>query len=152
MYAPHTVTLYTVTSLPDPDTLKETVTTNITVLEGVFLDAVKAENVRATGQQSADAATLYIPFGVKAVDGITGEAKPYMGWPQYWASVKEGETADAWTMSTGGNSFFVKGRVVVPDGTLDQIDMSHEGVYVITTVDAKDYGSQSMRHWEVGGR
>lgn len=149
MYAPHTVTLYTVTALPDPDTLKETVTTNITVLEGVFLDAVKAENVRATGQQSADGATLYIPFDIKAMDGVTGETKSYAGPKEYLTAE---DKSKLWTMTTDGSSFFVKGRVVIPDGTIEGISASYDDVYVITAVDARDYGCQSMRHWEVSGR
>lgn len=149
MYAPHMVTLYNVTTRTDPDTLKDTAVTNITVLEGVLLDAVKAENVRATGQQSADGATLYIPFDIKAMDGVTGETKSYAGPKEYLASE---DKSKIWTMTTDGSSFFVKGRIVIPDGTIEGISASYDDVYVITAVDAKDYGSQSMRHWEVSGR
>lgn len=149
MYAPHTVTLYTVKTVTDPTTLKETTETNITLLDGAFLDAVKAENVRSTGRNDADAAMLYIPFDIKAIDGITGSAKSYIGPNEYWIAK---DTTGLWTMSTGGNSFFVKGVVVRPELTLQQIYMAYDDVYVINTVDAKDYGSPSMRHWEVGGK
>ena len=60
------------------DKLNETTVNHITVLDGVLLIASKAANVRATGLEGADAVNLYIPFDVKAVDGVTGEERTYI--------------------------------------------------------------------------
>ena len=74
---PHMVTLYQTETFID-DKLNETTVNHITVLDGVLLIASKAANVRATGLEGADAVNLYIPFDVKAVDGVTGENKKYV--------------------------------------------------------------------------
>ena len=71
---PHTITLYIITE--DQVTFEQV--TNITVLEGVLLDAAKAANVRSSGMENADAVTVYIPFSVQAYDGQTAEIKRYV--------------------------------------------------------------------------
>lgn len=59
-----------------------------------------------------------------------------------------------WTLSTdgnGGTTFFIKGEVVEPDKTEQALEMLYDDVYKVTKVDMKDFGSQDMRHFEVGG-
>ena len=45
----------------------------------------------------------------------------------------------------------MKGEVVEPDKTEEQIEMLYDDVYKVTKVDMKDFGSSSMQHWQVGG-
>ena len=143
---PHTVTLYNVQTETDPATLQDVTTSYITILRGVFLDATKAVNVRQSGLEGADAVALYIPFSVDAVDGVTGKAKRYV-WPlEFWRAEDKREL---WTLSTGGNTFFVKGEAVEPDAGREAIELAHDGVYTVTRVACRDFGG--LRHWEVGG-
>ena len=147
MYTPHTVTLYNVATETDPETFDDVTVNHITVLRGVFLDANKGTNVVKSGLDSADAATLYIPFSVEAVDGITGEAKRYVGNMEFW---RTDDKAGLWTLGVGRNTFFVKGEVVEPDKNLEYIAMAYDNVYTISKVDTKDFGSPALRHFECG--
>lgn len=148
MYTPHTVTLYNISVEVDKNTFEEKTVHYITVLKGVFLDETKGVNVRASGLESADAATLYIPFSVNAVDGITGKPKRFVNPIEF---IEAENKSDFWTLSVGSNSFFIKGVAVEPDKSVSVIENTHDKVFNITKVDEKDYGSKSMRHWEVGG-
>lgn len=142
---PHTVTLYNVQTELDAD-FNERATNHITILRGVLLDASKAVNVRASGLEGADAVNLYIPFSVMAADGVSGRSKKYAGPLEFWRSEDKSEL---WTLSTGGDTFFVKGIAVEPDANAELIEMKYDGVYTVTKVDEKDFGS--LMHWEVGG-
>lgn len=149
MYAPHTVTIYNIVQEIDPTTLDEVEHVYITILRGVMLQASKGANVRESGLEGADAANLYIPFAVKAVDGKTGEAKTYTK-PQEFA--KAADRSGLWTLSyngNGGETVFVKGEFISDNMTVVQY---HDDCYKVTKVDAMDYGSADMRHWEVGGK
>ena len=150
MYAPHTVTIYNVTQEQDQD-FNDTQKRYITVIRGVMLQASKVANVRASGLEGADAVNLYIPFSSPAVDGVTGAVKRYVGPQEFWRAT---DKSKIWTLSTdgnGGTTFFVKGEVVEPYKTEEQIEMFYDDVYKVTKVDMKDFGSPSMQHWQVGG-
>lgn len=149
MYTPHTVTLYNVFHTVDESTFEESTETHITILEGVFLDQSKGVNVRESGLEGADAATLYIPFSVRANDGLTGNEKRFAEPMEF---VKAADKTGLWTLEPGRNTFFIKGIVVAPGETEMHTQLSHDGVFAVTKVDAKDYGSPSMQHWEVGGK
>lgn len=145
---PHTVTIYNIVQEIDPATLDEVEKVYTTILRGVMLQASKAVNVRESGLESADAVNLYIPFSVKAVDGMTGKAKTYAP-PQ--AFLAEADKSGLWTLSVNGNgglTFFVKGEFVTDK---EDVAMAQDGCYNVTKVDAMDYGSTDMQHWEVGG-
>lgn len=149
MYAPHTVTIYNVVQEIDPATLDEVEHVYITILRGVMLQASKGANVRESGLEGADAANLYIPFTVEAVDGKTGAAKAYAK-PQEFA--KAADRSGLWTLSyngNGGETVFVKGEFISDNMTVVQY---HDDCYKVTKVDAMDYGSADMRHWEAGGK
>lgn len=148
MYTPHTVTLYNVSMEINPETLEETTRNHITILEGVFLDESKGANVRESGLVGADAATLYIPFSVNAIDGLTGRKKRFVPWHEFIISEDKSEL---WTLDVGRNTYFVKGVVVDENTTVSILEMTTDGVHMVSKVDKKDYGSVSMRHWEVGG-
>lgn len=142
---PHTVTLYNVFIEEDKD-YNETFINHITILRGVLLDASKAVNVRSSGLEGADAVNLYIPFSVEAVDGVTGEPKRYTGPLEFW---QRADKSELWTLSDGGNTFFIKGEAVEPTATVELIEMKYDGVYNVTKIDEKDFGN--LKHWEVGG-
>lgn len=151
MYAPHTVTVYNVAQETDPETFRDVAKTYITVIRGVFLEASKASNVNKSGLTSADAVNLYIPFNSIAVDGLTGAEKRYVGAMEFWRAEDKGSL---WTISTdgnGGTTFFIKGEVIEPDMTEQQLEMAYDDVYKVTKVDRKDFGSRDMQHFEVGG-
>lgn len=147
---PHTVTVYNTSAGESPETGFQSNAVNyITILRGVLLDASKAVNVRTSGLEGADAVNLYIPFGVEAVDGVTGGPRRYVSPTEFWSA--EDKTG-LWTLSiNGGNTFFVKGEVVEPNKDMEYINSKHDGVYAVTKVDEKDFGSPNMKHWEVGG-
>ena len=114
-----------------------------------MLQASKGANVRESGLEGADAANLYIPFAVEAVDGKTGAAKTYAKPQEFF---KATDRSGLWTLSyngNGGDTVFVKGEFVSDDMTAVE---SHDDCYNVTKVDAMDYGSADMRHWEVGGK
>lgn len=145
---PHTVTIYNVVQEIDPTTLDEAEKIYTTILRGVMLQASKGVNVRESGLEGADAVNLYIPFAVEAVDGVTGKPKTYIG-PQSF--FKAADKSSLWTLSykgNGGVTCFVKGEFVSDDMT---VVLSHDDCYNVTKVDAMDYGSADMQHWEVGG-
>lgn len=147
MYAPHTVTLYNVINAVNPATFEDAEVAYITILRGVFFDAAKGANVRASGMESADSVDLFIPFSVTAVDGTSGEAKSYAD-PDAFIAAQD--KSALWTLTRSGDgveSFFVKGEVV----TTPTIARAVSESYAVTKVDMKDYGRTHMRHWEVGG-
>ena len=148
MYTPHTVTVYNVVTETDPITFDDVSTNHITILRGVFLDAVKGANVRQSGLEGADAVTLHIPFDVDARDAITGEPQQFVGAMDYWRAE---DKSGLWTLSADRKTFFCKGIVIEPDKTEEYINLMHDNVYTVTKVDEKDFGSPSMQHWEVGG-
>lgn len=148
MYTPHTVTLYNVSTETNPETFDDVTVNHITILRGVFLDANKGSNVIRSGLESADAATLHIPFSVEAVDGVTGEPKTYTGPMEFWRAA---DKSGLWTLSAGRDTFFVKGEAVEPDLSEQAISMKYDDVYTVSKVDKKDFGSPHMQHWEVGG-
>lgn len=150
---PHTVTVYNVTVETDKTSISSEATKHITVLRGVLLEAAKAVNVRKSGLEGADAVILYIPFGIPAVDGVTGEEKTYAPPVEFW---RADDKSKLWTLdisaersSIDGNTFFIKGEVVEPDLSVEDIEMMYDHVYDITKVDEMDYGD--LAHWEVGG-
>ena len=149
MYNPHTVTLYNVTVETDPQTFDDVSRNNITILNGVFLDASKAVNVNKSGLEGADAVNLYIPFNVSATDPTTGAEKTFVGPMEYWRAA---DKSGLWTLSTDRNTFFVKGVAVEADKSEEAINLLYDGVYTVTKVDTKDFGSAHMQHWEVGAK
>ena len=146
---PHTVTVYNM--MEDVTTGMDTY--NITILRGVFLDVSKAANVMKSGLASADAATLYIPMSIKAVNAKTGEEQKFVS-PKEYEQLED--VSGYWTLRESGDvssvvCFFVKGEVVENAG-YQSMDTRYDDVYDVSSVDTRDFGSKSMWHWEVGGR
>lgn len=149
MYTPHTVTIYNVSE--NPDTLEQEY--NVTFLRGVFLDRRQAINIEKSGLQDADAATLFIPFSVEAIDAETESPKEYIG-PKAYRQLSD--VTGYWTLEPGGvssgaDTFFVKGEVLSYEG-YGKMREQYDDVYDITTVDMRDFGSEDMQHWQVGAR
>ncbi len=149
MYTPHAVTIYNVSE--NPDTLK--LEYNVTFLRGVFLDRRQAANIEKSGLRDADAATLFIPFTVEAVDAVTGAPKQYIG-PKAYRQLED--VSGYWTlegggMSSGEDSFFINGEVLNYNGYAKMREL-YDDVFDITTIDTRDFGSPDMQHWQVGAR
>ena len=149
MHTPHAVTIYN--GSENPDTLK--LEYNVTFLRGVFLDRRQAANIEKSGLRDADAATLFIPFTVEAVDAVTGAPKQYIG-PKAYRQLED--VSGYWTlegggMSSGEDSFFIKGEVLNYNGYAKMREL-YDDVFDITTIDTRDFGSPDMQHWQVGAR
>lgn len=152
---PHTITVYNVEILTDKETFKDVIVNHTTVLDGVLVSATSAINrSRASSPEDADSVSVYIPFGVKAFDGITGAEKHYVGPSEFWAME---DKSNYWTLSfndtkqagTTGFCFLIKGNVV-ENKAFSEIKAEHDGVYTITAVDIRDFGS--LKHFEVSGK
>ena len=149
MYSPHVVTVYHASE--NPETLANE--WNITVLDGVFLEVSQGAGSAKDGRENTDAATLYIPFAVKAVNAVTGEAQTYVPPKQY---DKLCDKSRHWTVRAGGtlsasDCFFVKGRVAAQT-SFQEINRMYDDVYRVVAVDTCDYGSPGLWHWKVSGR
>lgn len=145
---PHVVTLYNTESIELPENnFEPTLVNHITVLRGVLLDASKGANVNKSGLEGADAVNLYIPLSVKAVDGVTGAEKRYIGHVEFW---RADDKSTLWTLSVSRNCFFVKGEVIHPEWKVQALKAAYDSVYDVNRVDFYDFGGD-MSHWEVGG-
>ena len=118
----------------------------------MFLERAQGTNIEKTGLRDADAVRLFIPFSVTAVDGITGENKQYIS-PKAYQNLES--TDNYWTLDPGGVSsgsdcFFIKGVIISTEG-YRALRNTYDDVYDVTTVDVRDFGSEDMRHWQVGG-
>ncbi len=139
---PHTVTVYNTSE--DPVTFE--IVNHITVLRGVFYDSSKAVNVRESGLANADSVNMIIPFSVEAADGVTGEPQTYFRPKEYAAAADKGKH---WTIKTGNECFFVKGIIVRPGSSFQDINGAFDNVHRVTSVDEKDFGN--LKHWAIGG-
>ena len=145
MYAPHTVTVF--------NAGRAGAMPVATILRGVLLDISKGANVKASVLENADSATLFVPFSVEAVNAETGERQRYVSPKVYEQSENKSEL---WTLRTGGSGsaadcFFAKGEITLPE-KYQAVNTKHDHVYRVSSVDIRDFGSEEMRHWEVGGR
>lgn len=138
MYTPHTVTLV-VAGADD--------SYNAVVLRGVFLDLSKRSNINKSGLADADSATLFIPFDV-------GADKEYLPPKEYAA---QEDKTDFWTLfddgeDSGADCYFIKGEVETDLYPFSTARNAHDYCYQVSSVDLRDFGSERMRHWQVGGR
>ena len=139
MYCPHTVSIVNYhNKLP-----------YLTVLRGVMLQGPDGRAALQRGEQIEDNVTLYIPFSVRA-ESPDGEKVTFLPPKDYavctdpqrhWTLQPEGESA-------GRCGFFVKGELTEPISLEEAYDR-YDFVYTIAGFIVHDYGSPSMRHWEV---
>lgn len=148
MYTPHTVTIYNSLG-KDPETGKPR--NEITILNGVFLDISQGENIMRSGLANVDHAILYIPMSIKAVNATTEQEQQYVPPKEY--ELLEDKTG-FWTIGERKNNgcYFVKGKVVEPESDYREINTRYDYAYIVTSVDVRDFGSESMQHWQVGGK
>ena len=137
MYTPHTVTLV----------MAENDGYNSVVLRGVFLDLSKRSNINKSGLSDADSATLFIPFSVDAdKDYITPKAyEALLDKSGYWTLFDDGN-------NSGADCYFIKGEQTADLYPYSTARDKHDYVYQVSSVDLRDFGSISMRHWQVGGK
>ena len=139
MYCPHIVSLISFHS-GQP---------RLTLLRGVMLQARNGHSVQLRGDAEAADATLFIPLTVRAENGA-GERVSFLPHLEYarcpepekhWTLQPEGESA-------GRCSFFIKGELSEPC-TLAEARERYDYVNTVAGWQLHDYGSPSMRHYEV---
>lgn len=120
----------------------------ITVLEGVFLDEGyhtlrKSSGLDRSGLDVQNNAGLFIPFSVRAVNGVTGQVQAFVP-PETFELLEHKNSV--WTVGVrDAGCFFVKGRMTAP-GRLRQVP-----VFRVSSVYTRDFGNKTMHHWQVGG-
>ena len=55
------------------------------------------------------------------------------------------------TLRSGNDCFFIKEEVVEPGSSYADLNDQYDYCYRVSTVDVRDFGSQDMQHWQVGG-
>lgn len=144
---PHTVTIFN--AWEDADTLEQHY--NLTILRGVLLDVSKGANVAKSGLTDADAATLYIPFNVRA-ESTTGDLKAFAAPKEFYTAA---DKSALWTLDSGGQSnststYFVKGEVT-DAMSFSKLVEAYDFAFDVSNVDVHDFGGD-MAHWQVGGK
>lgn len=112
-----------------------------TEIRGVFWENRKAANVIKSGLLAADQASIYISFavGTNHLD------------PVEWQALED--KTGKWTLQVG--DYIVKGIVtdeVSSTFTITKLKAKYDDVLAISSIDTQDYGSASMRHWQLGGK
>ena len=143
LYTPQTVTLYNVRE--NPYTFETSVA--VTLLPGVTLEAAEGASAKAGGMNPTGAASLYVPYDVRARDALTGAPRRYAGPRAYdMADDKSG----LWTLDAN-HDFFIRGEVVDESGDFQAINAAHDGVFRVTRAELKTSGDRSVWRFEVGG-
>ena len=144
MYAPHSVTLYN--ACKDGELC-------ITFLERVLLDVSLGGNVGKNGVASSDAAVLFVPFDCSAVDAVTGQKQTFCMPGEFdRLEMRSGVwTAGPRDKRAAVDCFFVRGRVVETDLDFAAFHDRYDGVFRVSSLDVRDFGSPEMRHWQIGG-
>ena len=142
MYTPHTVSLISYHSG----------TPYLTILRGVMLQGSDGRTVLQRGDSQKDDMTLYIPFSVKA-ENAEGEKVIFLP-PEVYAACPD--PSEHWTLQAEGESagrcgFFVKGELTEAV-TLEEAREHCDYVFVIAGYTVNDFGSKSMRHYEVASK
>lgn len=145
MHTPHSVTVYN--ACRDG-------TVWIAFLEGVFLDTSRGCGVMKNGAACDDRAALFIPLDCRAVDPQSGRTLRFCEAGEFdRLENREG----LWTVGPRDSRscvdcFFVRGRVVEPEMSIAEIKDRYEDVFRVSSAAARDFGSEYMRHWEIGGK
>lgn len=93
------------------------------------------------GNQDNDFTSVYIPFA-RGTDYLA---------PRVWQVLPT--KTGSWTLQIG--DVIVKGLVsdnLTSTFTLSDLKRTYDDVLVIASVDTRDYGSESLQHWEVTAR
>ena len=117
-----------------------------TYLPAVHWEPSKGANVLKSGIASADGLKLYIPFSVDTGGKQHVDSKAF-------AAASPAALAGLWTLDEG-KGYVTKGNTpeARTEVELTALLRANAEAYLITTVDARDFGNPRMRHWEVGGK
>ena len=125
-----------------------------TYLRGVFWDDTKQANVLKSGLAAIESVSVFIPFSVDA------GGKEFLP-PKEYAKLNESDLSKYYTFVTNSQDFLIQGIIDYDiDNTSSQtvtaglsyLKNNYDKVMTISVVDEKNYGSDDMRHWEIGGK
>lgn len=106
-------------------------------IENVFWDDSKGVNL-SLGYENADEVNVFIPKNENDMSSYV-EPKYYIG------------LNDTWTLNNG--DFIVKGQTFENQvSSIKELKEKYNNVFTVTLVDDKDFGSKSMRHFEIRGK
>lgn len=107
------------------------------LVDNVFWDDSKGIN-RNLGYENADDVNVFIP---KSQNDMSGYVKPkkYKG------------LSNTWTLENG--DFIVRGNTDEDEVlSLKELSKKYDDVFTISLADDKDFGSESMHHFEIRGK
>jgi hypothetical protein len=107
------------------------------LIDNVFWDDSKGIN-RNLGYENADDVNVFIPKSQNDMSGYV-EPKKYKG------------LSNTWTLENG--DFIVKGNTNESEVlSIRELVQKYDNVFTISLVDDKDFGSESMHHFEIRGK
>lgn len=125
-----------------------------TYLRGVFWDDMKQSNVIKSGIATIESVLICVPFSVNADNKVYKSPKEYQ-------KLSDEEKDGAFTFVANSQDIIVKGIVdyeidntsskTISEGLM-YLRNNYDSVMTISVVDEKDFGSEPMRHWEIGGK
>ena len=112
-------------------------------LDAVLWIATKGANIIRTGIETADAVKVIIPRAVKAERAFL---PPY----EYAA---QASPDGFWTLAPKDKimkGYYASGEISNED--MKRLAETKDNLFTVTSVDFKDFGSESLHYWRVGGR
>lgn len=107
------------------------------MIKNVFWDDSKGININR-GHENADNVIVFIPKNKNDFKKYV-QPKKYLG------------TNGTWTLQNG--DFIVKGEVAENEVKMFQeLSAKYDNVFTITMVDNKDFGNETMHHFEIRGK
>ena len=125
-----------------------------TFLRGIFWDDTKQANVLKSGLATIESVSVYIPFNV---DAGNKEFLP----PKEYAKLGVSDLDKYYTFTTNSKDLIVEGIVdynidntssQTTSAGLQYLKSNYDKVMTVSVVDEKNYGTDEMRHWEIGGK
>ena len=124
----------------------------LTILRGVMIQDMERMSVLQAGDYDSSYTKIFIPF---SVDARNADDEPVTYLPPK-AYARSAEPEKHWTLQADGeeagrNTFVVKGEI--PEAcSLAEARELYDGVFIITTINTRDYGQPGMQHWEASSR
>lgn len=106
-----------------------------TYIKNVHWEDTEGFNILQSGLTSVDKSKIYIPFS------SCGQYNT----PKKFKNTKEGFTLQS-------EDVIVKGFVKEDFISIKELEKTYDYVRLVTSVDLRDYGSENMKHFEVGAR
>lgn len=123
-----------------------------TTLENVFWDDSKQSNTMKSGLTSIESVKVCVPFDVKTNGKAYASPKAYLN---------SADKDNLFTFVANSQDLIVKGIIEYEiDNTSNQtiseslsyMKNNFDYVMTVSVVDMKDFGSERMQHWELGGK